>query len=46
MSAAFVEHRPRSTDSNATTTHYTVVVNGSDNGTFTTQSGGEGQGAY
>ena len=37
MTAAFVEHRPRSTDSEAITSHYTIVVNGSDHGVFQTQ---------
>jgi len=37
MTAAYVEHRPKSTDSQAATTHYTVVVNGKDNGEYKTQ---------
>lgn len=38
MTAAFVEHRPRSTDPDTVTAHYTVVVDGRDNGTFQTQA--------
>lgn len=37
MTAAYVEHRPRSSDPAAMTTHYTVVVNGQDRGIFSTQ---------
>ncbi|RYB02793.1 hypothetical protein D3272_18970 [Lichenibacterium ramalinae] len=37
MSAAFIEHRPKSTDANAATSHFTIVVNGTDHGTFPTQ---------
>ena len=37
MTAAYVEHRPKSTDQNAATSHFTVVVNGAENGSYTTQ---------
>lgn len=37
MTAAYVEHRPRSTDPVAVTSHYTIVVNGRDEGAFQTQ---------
>jgi hypothetical protein len=37
MTAAYIEHRPRSTDPKAATTHHAVVVNGSDEKTFKTQ---------
>jgi hypothetical protein len=37
MAAAFIEHRPKSTDKNAATTHHAVVVNGSEVHTETTQ---------
>ena len=38
MSAAFVEHRPRSTDPGTETHHYVVIVNGKEvGGQFTTQ---------
>ena len=37
MTAAFVEHRPKSSDPTAGTSHYVVVVNGQDTGNFSTQ---------
>lgn len=37
MPAAYIEHRPKSTDKTATTTHHVVVVNGSEVSTHTTQ---------
>lgn len=37
MTAAYIEHRPKSTDKNATTSHYVIVVNGSEQGNFSTQ---------
>ena len=38
MTAAYIEHRPKSTDKNASTTHHTIVVNGKDNGEYKTQA--------
>jgi hypothetical protein len=32
MTAAFIEHRPKSTDKNAGTTHHVIVVNGEETG--------------
>ena len=37
MTAAYIEHRPKSTDQNTATTHFTIVVNGKDNGSYSTQ---------
>lgn len=37
MTAAYIEHRPRSTDPKAEVKHYTIVVNGQDVGNYTTQ---------
>ena len=38
MAAAYVEHRPRSTDPDATVKHYVVIVNGKEEGgEFSTQ---------
>jgi hypothetical protein len=38
MSAAFVEHRPRSTDPQEMTRHYVIIVNGREvGGEFKTQ---------
>ena len=37
MPAAYIEPRPKSTDANAPTSHFTIVVNGTDHGTFQTQ---------
>jgi hypothetical protein len=40
MAAAFIEHRPRSTDSNEGTHHYIVIANGTEvGGQFSTQKG-------
>ena len=30
MTAAYIEHRPKSTDKNATTIHHVIVVDGKD----------------
>lgn len=38
MTAAFVEHRPKSTDSTASTSHYVIVVDGKEQGNFKTQA--------
>lgn len=32
MTAAFIEHRPKSSDPNAGTSHYVIVVNGRETG--------------
>lgn len=37
MTAAFIEHRPKSSDPNASTSHYVIVANGTEQGQFTTQ---------
>lgn len=37
MTAAFIEHRPKSTDKNAATSHYVIVVSGKEQGNYTTQ---------
>ena len=37
MSAAYIEHRPKSSDPSASTTHYVIVVNGKEEGPFSTQ---------
>ena len=38
MAAAYIEHRPKSSDPNAATSHFVIVVNGSErHGTFQTQ---------
>jgi hypothetical protein len=37
MSAAYIEHRPRSTDEREATTHYVIVVDGRDIGPYDTQ---------
>lgn len=37
MSAAYIEHRPKSSDPNASTAHYVIVVNGKEEGPFSTQ---------
>lgn len=37
MTAAFIEHRPKSSDKNAATAHHAVVVNGADVDTEKTQ---------
>lgn len=34
---AFIEHRPHATSEHVPTSHYTIVVNGKDNGTYSTQ---------
>ena len=39
MTAAYIEHRPKSTDKNAATTHHVIVINGSElTGTYRTQA--------
>ncbi|WP_375393880.1 hypothetical protein [uncultured Sphingomonas sp.] len=38
MTAAYIEHRPRSTDSQADTVHFTIVADGNDNGRYATQA--------
>ncbi len=39
MPAAYIEHRPHASSEHAPTSHYVIVVNGSEvHGTFTTQS--------
>ncbi len=38
MAAAYIEHRPKSTDQNATTSHYVIVTDGAEkHGSFQTQ---------
>ena len=38
MAAAYIEHRPKSTDKEATTSHYVIVTGGAEkHGTFKTQ---------
>ena len=37
MAAAYIEHRPKSTDKDATVSHYTIVSEGQEHGTFKTQ---------
>jgi hypothetical protein len=37
MSAAYIEHRPKSSDRGASTTHYVVIVDGKEIKTFKTQ---------
>ena len=37
MAAAYIEHRPLSSDKNATTTHHVVVVGGKEIATYKTQ---------
>ena len=37
MTAAFIEHRPRSSDPAATVSHYVIVTGGREVGTFQTQ---------
>ncbi len=37
MAAAYIEHRPKSTDKDATVSHYTIVSEGTEHGTFKTQ---------
>jgi len=37
MTAAFIEHRPKSLDPNAGTTHFVIVVGGKESGLFRTQ---------
>ena len=37
MPAAFIEHRPKSTEPTTGTSHYVIVVNGTDHGNFPTQ---------
>ena len=37
MTAAYIEHRPKSTDKNAATSHYVIVANGSEQAEFSTQ---------
>lgn len=37
MTAAYIEHRPKSSDPNASTSHYVIVVNGKETGNFKTQ---------
>jgi len=38
MPAAYIEHRPRATSEYEPTSHYVIVLNGVDNGNFSTQS--------
>lgn len=37
MTAAYIEHRPKSSDKNASTTHHAIVVDGKDIQSFKTQ---------
>ena len=37
MAAAYIEHRPRSTDPQTPTKHFTIVSGGTDHGEFKTQ---------
>ena len=36
MAAAYIEHRPKSTDPNASTSHFVILVNGAEAGSFRT----------
>ena len=39
MSAAYIEHRPYASSEHVSTSHYVIIVNGSEvHGTFSTQS--------
>ena len=38
MPAAYIEHRPHASSEHAPTSHYVIVVNGTDIGTFSTQN--------
>ena len=38
MSAAYIEHRPHATSEHVATSHYVIVVNGTDHGHYSTQS--------
>ncbi len=38
MSAAFIEHRPRASSEDAKTTHYVIVINGQEEGNYSTQA--------
>lgn len=37
MTAAFIEHRPKSTDKDAATSHFVIVTKGEEQGNFSTQ---------
>ena len=37
MAAAYIEHRPKSTDKDAAVSHFTIVSEGTEHGTFKTQ---------
>jgi hypothetical protein len=37
MSAAYIEHRPRSSQESTSTSHYVIVVNGQEIGSYSTQ---------
>ena len=37
MSAAFIEHRPHATSEHVRTSHYVIVVDGTDHGHYSTQ---------
>jgi hypothetical protein len=37
MAKAFVEHRPHATSEYAPTSHYVIVINGMEHGTYRTQ---------
>jgi hypothetical protein len=37
MTAAFIEHRPKSSDPKAETSHFVVVADGKESGNFKTQ---------
>jgi len=38
MPAAFIEHRPHASSEHVSTSHYVIVVNGVENGSYSTQS--------
>jgi hypothetical protein len=43
MAAAFIEHRPHASSEHVSTSHYVVIVNGSEvGGNFSTQSAAKG----
>lgn len=37
MAAAYIEHRPKSTDPKAATSHFVIVTGGAEHGHFSTQ---------
>lgn len=37
MAAAYIEHRPKSSDPKTTTSHYVIVIDGKEHGPYSTQ---------